>query len=217
MSEIILPRDPDTLGFIIFGLREALKHAVETLAGQHDTQPGRWLDELEARCLRSVKRTSAIGLRTYSLEGQHLAHHVSARTSAFWPSQSCDRACCKAHETRPLIPTRSSQFQFSQTLEIPCKQAFSMTRRHISDRAFCSPSATRAPMDGTQWRCCVAKKMFTESGLERLRAPESGRVEFGDSVVPGLMLRSATAALNPGRCSTRSRAKVVRARRPADR
>ena len=25
MSEIILPRDPDTLGFIIFGFREALK------------------------------------------------------------------------------------------------------------------------------------------------------------------------------------------------
>jgi hypothetical protein len=35
----------------------------------------------------------------------------------------------------------------------------------------------------------VAKKMFTEAGLERLRAPDRGRVEFGDSVVPGLMLR----------------------------
>ena len=55
MSEINLPRDLDTLGFIIFGLREALKTSVETLAEQHDTQPGRWLDDLEARCLRSVK------------------------------------------------------------------------------------------------------------------------------------------------------------------
>ncbi|MGE0055707.1 MAG: tyrosine-type recombinase/integrase [Hyphomicrobium sp.] len=35
----------------------------------------------------------------------------------------------------------------------------------------------------------MAKKMFTEAGLERLRAPESGRIEYGDSVVPGLMLR----------------------------
>lgn len=35
----------------------------------------------------------------------------------------------------------------------------------------------------------MAKKMFTEAGLKRLRAPESGRVEFGDSVVPVLMLR----------------------------
>ncbi len=35
----------------------------------------------------------------------------------------------------------------------------------------------------------VAKKMFTEAGLERLRAPESGRIEYGDSVGPGLMLR----------------------------
>jgi hypothetical protein len=35
----------------------------------------------------------------------------------------------------------------------------------------------------------VAKKMFTEAGRERLRAPDRGRVEFGDSVVPGLMLR----------------------------
>ena len=31
-SEINLPRDPDTLGFIIFGFREALKLAVN--AGQ---------------------------------------------------------------------------------------------------------------------------------------------------------------------------------------
>ena len=35
----------------------------------------------------------------------------------------------------------------------------------------------------------MAKKMFTEAGLERLRAPDSGRVEYGDTVVPGLMLR----------------------------
>ncbi len=35
----------------------------------------------------------------------------------------------------------------------------------------------------------MAKKMFTEAGLERLRAPECGRIEYGDSVVPGLMLR----------------------------
>jgi hypothetical protein len=35
----------------------------------------------------------------------------------------------------------------------------------------------------------VAKKMFTEAGLERLRDPDKGRVEYGDSVVPGLMLR----------------------------
>ena len=35
----------------------------------------------------------------------------------------------------------------------------------------------------------MAKKMFTEAGLERLRAPECGRIEFGDSVDPGLMLR----------------------------
>ena len=31
--------------------------------------------------------------------------------------------------------------------------------------------------------------MFTEAGLEKLRAPELGRIEYGDSVVPGLMLR----------------------------
>jgi len=41
----------------------------------------------------------------------------------------------------------------------------------------------------SEWRTNVAKKMFTEAGLERLRAPESGRIEYGDSVVPGLMLR----------------------------
>ena len=35
----------------------------------------------------------------------------------------------------------------------------------------------------------MAKKMFTEAGLERLRAPDSGRTEYGDTVVPGLMLR----------------------------
>ena len=35
----------------------------------------------------------------------------------------------------------------------------------------------------------MAKKMFTEAGLERLRAPDNGRIEYGDSVVPGLMLR----------------------------
>ena len=35
----------------------------------------------------------------------------------------------------------------------------------------------------------MPKKMFTEAGLERLRAPENGRIEYGDSVVPGLMLR----------------------------
>lgn len=35
----------------------------------------------------------------------------------------------------------------------------------------------------------MAKKMFTEAGLDRLRAPDRGRVEYGDSVVPGLMLR----------------------------
>lgn len=49
MSEINLPRDPDILGFIIFGLRGALKNSVEALAKQHGTQPGGWLDELEAR------------------------------------------------------------------------------------------------------------------------------------------------------------------------
>ncbi len=36
----------------------------------------------------------------------------------------------------------------------------------------------------------MAKKMFTEAGLERLRAPANGRVELGDSVVSGLMLHS---------------------------
>jgi hypothetical protein len=61
MSEINLPRDPDTLGFIIFGLREALKNSVEALAGQHDTQPGRWLNDLEASCLRSVKLATTEG------------------------------------------------------------------------------------------------------------------------------------------------------------
>ena len=61
MSEINLPRDPDTLGFIIFGLRDALKYSVEVLAGQHDTLPGRWLDDLEARCLRSVKLATTEG------------------------------------------------------------------------------------------------------------------------------------------------------------
>lgn len=35
----------------------------------------------------------------------------------------------------------------------------------------------------------MAKKMFTEAGLEKLRAPTTGRVEYGDSVVSGLMLR----------------------------
>lgn len=35
----------------------------------------------------------------------------------------------------------------------------------------------------------MAKKMFTEAGLEKLRAPAKGRVELGDSVVSGLMLR----------------------------
>ena len=35
----------------------------------------------------------------------------------------------------------------------------------------------------------MTKKMFTEAGLEKLRAPDNGRVEYGDSVVPGLMLR----------------------------
>ena len=61
MSEIILPRDPDALGFIIFGFREALKNSVEALAEQHYTQPGRWLDDLEARCLRSVKLATTEG------------------------------------------------------------------------------------------------------------------------------------------------------------
>jgi hypothetical protein len=61
MSEINLPRDPDTLGFIIFGLREALKNSVEVLAGQHDTRSGKWLDDLEARCLRSVKLATTVG------------------------------------------------------------------------------------------------------------------------------------------------------------
>jgi hypothetical protein len=31
--------------------------------------------------------------------------------------------------------------------------------------------------------------MFTEAGLERQRGPDKDRVEYGDSVVPGLMLR----------------------------
>lgn len=35
--------------------------------------------------------------------------------------------------------------------------------------------------------------MFTEVGLERLRAPESGRIEYGNSVVLGLMLRIGEA------------------------
>ncbi len=35
----------------------------------------------------------------------------------------------------------------------------------------------------------MAKKMFTEAGLERLRPPENGRIELGDTVGPGLMLR----------------------------
>ena len=33
------------------------------------------------------------------------------------------------------------------------------------------------------------KKYLTEAGLERLRPPTEGRVEVGDTVVPGLMLR----------------------------
>lgn len=41
----------------------------------------------------------------------------------------------------------------------------------------------------------MAKKMFTEVGLERLRAPENGRVEYGDSVVPGLMLRVSDSGM----------------------
>jgi hypothetical protein len=61
MSEIILPRDPDALGFIIFGFREALKLAVNALARQHDMLPGSWLDDLEARCLHSVKLATTEG------------------------------------------------------------------------------------------------------------------------------------------------------------
>lgn len=61
MSEINLPRDPDTLGFIIFGLREALKNSLEALAKQHDKQPGSWLDDLEARCLHSIKLATTEG------------------------------------------------------------------------------------------------------------------------------------------------------------
>jgi hypothetical protein len=44
----------------------------------------------------------------------------------------------------------------------------------------------------------VAKKMFTEAGLEKLRAPEKGRVEFGDSVVSGLMLRVSDSGASLG-------------------
>jgi hypothetical protein len=61
MSEINLPRDPDTLGFIIFGLREALKNSVEALARQRDMQPVNWLDDLEERCLHSVKLATTEG------------------------------------------------------------------------------------------------------------------------------------------------------------
>jgi hypothetical protein len=75
MSEINLPRDPDTLGFIIFGLREALKNSVEALARQHDTQPGGWLDELEARCLRSVKLATTEGA-TIEKEAEGMAAAV---------------------------------------------------------------------------------------------------------------------------------------------
>jgi hypothetical protein len=75
MSEINLPRDPDTLGFIIFGLREALKNSVEALATQHDTQPGRWLDELEARCLHSVKLATTEGA-TMDKEAEGMAASV---------------------------------------------------------------------------------------------------------------------------------------------
>lgn len=33
------------------------------------------------------------------------------------------------------------------------------------------------------------KKYFTEAALERLKPPQTGRTEHGDTVVPGLMLR----------------------------
>ena len=75
MSEINLPREPDTLGFIIFGLREALKNSVEALARQHDMQPGGWLDDLEAHCLRSVKLATTEGA-TIEKEAEGMAAAV---------------------------------------------------------------------------------------------------------------------------------------------
>ena len=60
---------------------------------------------------------------------------------------------------------------------------------HMRGSAARYPSATRAVASGANRSKDVAKKMFTEAGLERLRAPDKGRVEYGDSVVPGLMLR----------------------------
>jgi hypothetical protein len=82
MSEINLPRNPDVLGFIIFGLREALKNSVEVLAGEHDTQPGRWLDDLEARCLRSVKLATTEGASIEKeAEGAAGARHDVAKPS----------------------------------------------------------------------------------------------------------------------------------------
>ena len=77
MSEINLPRDPDTLGFIIFGLRDALKNSVEALARQHEMQPGSWLDDLEARCLRSVKLATTDGASIEKeAEGMDAAVHL---------------------------------------------------------------------------------------------------------------------------------------------
>jgi integrase len=39
------------------------------------------------------------------------------------------------------------------------------------------------------------KKFFTEVALERMKPPASGRVEYGDTIVPGLMLRVTEAGV----------------------
>ena len=43
----------------------------------------------------------------------------------------------------------------------------------------------------------MAKKMFCEAGLERLRAPDKGRVEYGDSVAPGLKWNDKSLTCGP--------------------
>lgn len=58
MGNLTLPRNPDTLGAIIFALREALLRAGTELARHHGNAPGPWLDELEAKCVQSVKTST---------------------------------------------------------------------------------------------------------------------------------------------------------------
>ena len=89
------------------------------------------------------------------------------------------------------FPSRPTKFQFSQVIENACIQAFQRDNATPYQRARVPPPLgyPRPTPTARNGENRVAKKMLTEAGLERLRAPEKGRVELGDSVVPGLMLR----------------------------